>query len=121
MAGISPTTFDEWYKGKYTISWKFKEIWFDTVWNPTQTITEREALFHEIMDHAMSQPFVRARQAQAKNIVKGKERSIETFLTTRDDRYKKKIDLEWSGIFNVTFGMPPSPHIKAGNNDQWQE
>ena len=42
----------------------------------------------------MSQPFVRARQAQAKNIVKGKERTLDTFLTTRDERYKKKLDLD---------------------------
>ena len=41
----------------------------------------------------MSQPFVRARQSQAKNIVKGKERSLDTFLTTRDERYKKKLDV----------------------------
>ena len=59
-------------------------------------IVEREVYFHEIMDHAMSQPFVRARQAQAKNLMKGKERSLETFLTTRDERYKKKLDVAGS-------------------------
>ena len=116
MAHISTTTFDNWYNSKVQILWKFKEVWFDALWNTVQVDIELEVYFHEIMDHAMSQPFVRARQAQAKNIVKGKERTLDTFLTTRDERYKKKLDLDWSGIINVTFGMPPSPHIKPNQS-----
>ena len=121
MAGISQTTYDEWYKWQYKVSWKFKEIWFDALWNPAQIENEREVLFREIMDHDMAQPFVRARQAQAKNIVKGKERTLDTSSTTRDERYKKKLDLDWSGIINVTFGMPPSPHVIPNTPTPWAE
>lgn len=120
-AGISTTTFDNWYNWKYQILWKFKELWFDVFGNTMQIETEREVFFHEIMDHAMAQPFIRARQAQQKNIAKGKERTLDTFLTTRDPRYKKSIDLDGAN-FNIVFGnaeTPKSPFIKK-DADGWQ-
>jgi len=111
MAGISDTTFDNRYKWEYRIMWKFKMIWFDATGKAEEVIEEREALFREIMDYAMAQPFVRARQSQQKNIVNGKERTLDWFISSRDIRYSKKIDIENKGNMIITFGMPPSPHV----------
>lgn len=114
MAHIAPSTFDAWYNWEYEILWKFKEVWFDVDGNATMVEHEMNAKFYEIIDHAIIQTYVSARQAQRKNIIKWKERTIETFLTTRDPRYKKKLDLA-SSNFNVTFGnkdTPDSPFIK---------
>jgi len=66
MAHIAPSTFDAWYNWEYEILWKFKEVWFDVEGNATMVEHEMNAKFYEIIDHAIIQTYVSARQAQRK-------------------------------------------------------
>lgn len=121
LANIAPSTFDGWYDKPYTISWKFSTI----VYNPaTQKMEKktikRDATFKEIMDTAMAQPFVRARQAQAKAIVAWKERTLDNFMSSRDPRYSKKFDVKNTWSISVTIWTPQSPFVKKPK-DKWSE
>lgn len=114
FAGVPRTTFYDWQKKNYPISYKFPEIYMDG----SRWTEEREIWFGDLVARARSSFMLWARTAVAEAIFDKKNAYIALdVLGRRDKRYSQKQEAEHTGKVQVIFWGNKSQFIKDIKND----
>lgn len=112
-ANVPRTTYQYWKSKKYKVLYQYVEEMPDG----TKRYIKNNYTIQQLIDRVRHEMRLLAKSTLHYNMKEKKsvQASIE-FLKRRDPKYRDKLDVAWSWNINVTFGMPPSPHIKPNQS-----
>lgn len=115
FAWVPRTTFYDWQRKNYPISYKFPEIYMDG----THWLEEKKIWFADLVKWARSSFMLNARSAVVHAINEKKNANIALdVIGRRDPRYSIKWDIDHSGKIQVIFWGNKSQFIKDVKKDE---
>lgn len=99
-AGITTNTLNNRLDDNKYFFREFSEV---VGYNPVtgKAITEKffaKTTLEQLIDEATATPFIETRKSLIRNIKKGNQRAIDTFIKTRDPRYSDKMETDHKGL-----------------------